>query len=267
MAKAIADRAHGGSGAGMTSITTGIAAFLAIFGGALLGLTGARLLPDHHLGSETRTAVSVSMAVVGTLSALVIGLLISTASTSFSARTHAIGNLAVDMVRLNRSLVRYGPEADAIRDSLRTYAQAKIGELGTGVGRDEMGMQTLAMLETISDRVVDLHPADDRQRHIQEQSLQLISSISDARWLLIENDKSAVPVPFLVLLIFWLAILFASFGLFAPRNATALAALFLCSVAVAGGIFMILELAAPTEGVIRPSLDPIRAAIGELAPS
>lgn len=251
----------------MTSITTGIAAFLAIFGGALLGLTGARILPDHHLGPETRTAVSVSMAVVGTLSALVIGLLISTASTSFSARTTAIGNLAVDMVRLNRSLVRYGSEADGIRDTLRSYAQAKIGELGSGVGRDEMGMQTLAMLETISDRVINLHPADDRQRHIQEQALQLISSISNARWLLIENDRSAVPVPFLVLLIFWLAILFASFGLFAPRNGTALTALFLCSVAVAGGIFMILELGSPTEGVIRPSLDPIRAAIGELGRS
>lgn len=251
----------------MSSITIGLAAFVVIFGGVLLGLLAARFLPGPHLGNETRNAVTVSMAVVGTLSALVIGLLISTASASFSARTNAISNLAVDIVRLNRSLVRYGPDADSIRDSLRGYAQAKSGELATGVGRDEMGMRTLALLETISDQVVDLRPADDRQRHIQEQSIQLIGSISNARWLLIEHDKSAVPIPFLVLLIFWLSILFASFGLFAPRNATALTSLCLCSMAVAGGIFMILELAAPTEGVIRPSLDPIRAAIGELGGS
>lgn len=248
----------------MSSITVGIAAFVAIFGGVLFGITAARLLPEPHLSTETRNAVTISMAVVGTLSALVISLLISTASTSFSARTNAISKLAVDIVRLDRSLARYGAEATGIRDAVRTYAQAKTNELSTGVGRDEMGMRTLAMLEKINDRILNLRPTDDRERHVQAQSLQLVNDISDARWLLIENDKSAVPAPFLVLLIFWLAILFASFGLFAPRNATALAALLLCSLAVAGGIFMILELAAPTEGVIRPSLESIRAAVGEL---
>jgi len=248
----------------MTSITVGLAAFAAIFSGVLIGLSAARLLPAHHLSIETRNAVSVSMAVVGTLSALVIGLLISTASTSFSARTNAISNLAVDIVRLDRSLARYGGDAVGIRDTLRNYAKAKVGELSAGVGADEMGMRTLAKLEEISDQILNLHPSDDRQRHIQEQSLQFLNNISNARWLLIENDKSAVPVPFLFLLIFWLSILFASFGLFAPRNATALAALLLCSLAVAGGIFMILELAAPTEGVIRPSLESIRAALVQL---
>ena len=248
----------------MTSITVGIAAFVAIFGGVLFGIAAARLLPEPHLNTETRNAVTISMAVVGTLSALVIGLLISTASTSFSARTNAISNLAVDIVRLDRSLARYGPDADGIRHALHAYAKAKVDELAAGVGGDEMGMRTLAMLETISDQILDLRPADDRMRHIQEQSLEFLNNIATARWLLIENDKSAVPGPFLVLLIFWLSILFASFGLFAPRNATALAALLLCSLAVAGGIFMILELAAPTEGVIRPSLESIRAAIDQL---
>lgn len=251
----------------MSSVSIGIAAFLAIFAGVLFGLVAARLLPSHHLSIETRNVVTISMAVVGTLSALVISLLISTASTSFSARTNAISNLAVDMVRLNRSLVHYGPGAEGIRESIRDYAQAKMSELSSGVDRDEIGLRTLEMLEKVSDRILELRPADDRQRHIQAQSLQLLDSISEARWLLIERDKSAVPGPFLVLLIFWLSILFASFGLFSPRNATAVTALFLCSVAVAGGIFMILELAAPSEGVIRPSLVPLRAAIGELGGS
>lgn len=249
----------------MTSIVVGIAAFVAIFGGVLVGLLASRLLPSHHLSLETRNAVSISMAVVGTLSALVIGLLISTASTSFSARTNAISNLSVDIVRLNRSLVRYGSEADPIRESVRTYAEAKTRELERGVDRAEMGMHTLEMLEQISDKVIDLHPADDRQRHIQTQLLQLVGDIQDARWLLVEHDKSAVPAPFLVLLIFWLSILYASFGLFAPRNMTAVLALFLCSLAVSGGIFMILELAAPSEGVVTPSLTPMQAAIRQIS--
>ncbi|MCX5580292.1 hypothetical protein [Kaistia terrae] len=248
----------------MNSIAVSLVAFVAIFGGVLCGLTASRLLPEHHLGAETRNAVGVSMAVVGTMSALVIGLLISTASTSFSARTNAIGNLSVDIVRLNRSLVRYGPDASGIRDTIRTYAQAKVGELSAGVDRHEMGMQTLEMLERVSDQIFDLRPTTDRERQIQAQAVQLVNEIQDARWLLIERDTSAVPGPFLVLLIFWLSILFASFGLFAPRNVTAILALFLCSVAVAGGIFMILELALPSEGVVTPSLEPMRAAIAEL---
>lgn len=249
----------------MNSITVGLSALAAIFGGVLIGLLAQRFLPKGHLSKETRDAVTISMAVVGTLSALVVGLLISTASTSYSARTNAISDLAVDIIRLNRSLERYGPDSQPIRDTIRDYAEAKEGELAAGVERDDMGMRTLAILETVSDQIFALQPSDDRQRHIQAQAVQLINSISEARWLLVEKDKSAVPVPFLTLLIFWLAILFASFGLFAPRNATAVAALFLCSVAVSGGIFMILELAAPSEGVIRPSLAPIRAAIAELS--
>jgi len=56
---------------------------------------------------------------LGTLAALVISLMISTANTAFSARTNAITTLAIDIVKLNRVLVRYGPDAASIRDELR----------------------------------------------------------------------------------------------------------------------------------------------------
>jgi hypothetical protein len=248
----------------MNSVAIGVSAFLAIFSGALIGLFGARWLPSTHLSSETRTAVSVSMAVVGTLSALVIGLLISTANTSFMARSSAIGDLAVDVLRLNRSLIRYGPEAEPIRATLKAYADAKVTELATWRPSDGLSLETLEVLDTVADQILNLHPADERQQRILAQAIRFVEAISDARWTLVEKDSSAVPGAFLVLLIFWLAILFASFGLFAPANATTLVALLLCSVAISGGVFMILELATPTEGLVQPSLAPLRAAIIEL---
>ncbi|BCP51721.1 hypothetical protein K32_03380 [Kaistia sp. 32K] len=250
-------------GPNFNSVWIGVLAFVAIFGGVLLGVLMSKRLPEQHLGSDTRTAVSVSMAVVGTLSALVISLLISTANSSFMARTNAIGDLAVDILRLDRSLVRYGPGADAIRSTIHEYATAKVGELSRN-RREALGLETMRVLETVSDQITNLKPVDDRERIIQAQALRFVEAISDARWILLEKNSSAVPGPFLILLIFWLAILFASFGLFAPRNATALAALFLCSVAVAGGIFMILELASPSEGIIQPSLKPLQTAIAQL---
>ncbi len=46
----------------------------------------------------------------------------------------------------------------------------------------------------------------------------------------------------LVILICWLTILFVSFGLFAPRNATVVTVLFVCACSMSAAIFLILEL-------------------------
>jgi hypothetical protein len=75
----------------------------------------------------------------------------------------------------------------------------------------------------------------------------------------------AVPQPFLLILIFWLSIIFTSFGLLAPRNATAITALFVCALSVAGAIFLILELGQPLAGLIHISSAPMREALGYLS--
>ena len=74
----------------MTNIAIGAVSFAAIFGGVLLGRFTARRLPNHHLSSVTHSAVTVSVAVIGTLSALVLGLMSSAANRSFSARTDEV---------------------------------------------------------------------------------------------------------------------------------------------------------------------------------
>jgi hypothetical protein len=69
---------------------------------------------------------------------------------------------------------------------------------------------------------------------------------------------------FLVILSFWLVVLFASFGLFAPRNATVVATLLISALSVAGAIFLILELDQPFEGLIQISSTPLRSAFVHL---
>jgi hypothetical protein len=56
-----------------------------------------------------------------------------------------------------------------------------------------------------------------------------------------------------------------SFGLFAPHNATAILALFLCVLAAAGAIEMTLELNAPFEGTIQISSKPMKDALDEIS--
>src|SRR3954471_15954563 len=113
----------------MIHIVTGLISFAAIFGGAVIGLFVRRRLPGHHLSGETQSAVTVSVAVIGTLSALVLGLMISAANNSFAARTDQLRELSLQMIRMDRNLRRYGPEGAEARATLRIWADAKIQQL------------------------------------------------------------------------------------------------------------------------------------------
>ena len=241
-----------------------LVAFAAIFGGALVGVGVARLLPQSHLAVETRTAVSVSMAVVGTLAALVLSLMITNANSSFNLKENAIGSLAVDIVKLDRTLKRYGPETASARDALQAYAKIKLQELLNNKQSPGLGVPTLRLLENVDDRILALPPGDDRQSHLKGDALDLVRGVADSRWTLVAKGETTLSSPFLALLIFWLALLFASFGLFAPRNLTVIVVLLLSGIAISGGVFMILELGSATSGLVRISVEPIIMAITEL---
>ena len=115
-------------------------------------------------------------------------------------------------------------------------------------------------------RVVSLQltPATDAQRQLLSQAEQISNDILQARWLLIEQAQSALPVPFLVVLLFWLTMLHLSFGLFAPRNPTVITVLLISALSVSGAIFIILEMNHPLSGMIKVSSAPMRKALEHL---
>lgn len=96
------------------------------------------------------------------------------------------------------------------------------------------------------------------------RALTLTSEIEEARWLLVEENRSSIPTPFLVVLVFWLTAIFASLGLFAPRNGTVFTVLLVCALSVSTAIFMILEMDQPYDGILRVSAAPLRSALVEL---
>ena len=249
----------------MTNIIIGFISLVAIFGGALVGRFATRRLPSRHLSAETQSAVTVSVAVIGTLSALVLGLMISAANSSFSARTDEIMQLSLQLIRVDRNLRRYGPEADDVRTKLHAWAHVKIQQLFPEKGQPQPSSDTaIVMLEGVQDALLALNPTNERQEYLHTLCLNLSSQIIQARWALEIRAGHSIPVPFLVLLIFWLAIVFASFGLFAPANPTAMLALLLCSIAVAGGIALIEDLDNPGSGFIRLPSESLRKALVEI---
>jgi hypothetical protein len=114
------------------------------------------------------------------------------------------------------------------------------------------------------DRIQDLAPKNEGQRTLQAQALKTAIDIAQTRWLLFAQRNSSIPIPFLVMLVFWLTVLFASFSLFAPPHATAIATLLVCALSVSGAIYLILELDRPFEGLVRVSSLPLRNALEQL---
>ena len=113
----------------LTPVNVGVIVFAIILTGAFAGWAANEYLPDYQLTEATRTLVSVSMAIVATISALVLGLLISNANSSFITRAGEVTALSADILRLEQMLRRYGPEADTARRTLRQYAEHKTADL------------------------------------------------------------------------------------------------------------------------------------------
>jgi hypothetical protein len=118
--------------------------------------------------------------------------------------------------------------------------------------------------ERLAGAIRDLTPRDDSQRSLQSRAAQLGEEILQARWLAFAGVGTSVPLPFLAILLFWLTITFASFGLFAPRNGTVLVVLFVCAVSVGSAVFLILELDGPFDGLLKVPADPLRYALTHL---
>jgi hypothetical protein len=96
--------------------------------------------------------------------------------------------------------------------------------------------------EVLYDKVEQLSPQNDSQRMLKSQAISTLVNLGQARWLLFEQSGSSISMPLVVVMVFWLSVLFASFGLFAPRNTTVTVSLLLAAISVSGAIFLILEL-------------------------
>jgi hypothetical protein len=254
----------------MNSIEIAVVILTLIFGGALLGMSIGRKVP-RHLTPETKAVVTAAMAVIGTMTALVIGLLISTASTSFSARNEALSRMSADVVQLDQLLRRYGPETDGVRTLLGRYTALKIDELFDHVGGSVPGPEgpaSTAVLGEVQDRIRVLPPSDDDRRWLAAQALQIAGDLSNARWTMIQQNLSSVSLPFLALVVMWLTALFVSFGLFAPVNPITVVSLFVCALAISAAFKVVLDMDTPFGGPVhttgfplRLSSDPLRQAL------
>jgi Protein of unknown function (DUF4239) len=248
----------------MSSIAVSSIVFASVFGGAMLGVFLRSALPPQHLSADSKDIVRLGMGLVGTMAALVLGLLVASAKSSYDAQSNELTQVSANIIQLDHVLARYGPEAKEVRDQLRG---AVVGVVERVWPRDHSRpsvLQPSSATESLYDRIQQLSPKDNVQRSLQAEALSMASSVSQTRWLMYEQTSGSVPMPMLVILVLWLAIIFLSFGLFAPRNATVVASLFISALSVSCAILLILEMYKPFEGLIQISGAPLYAALARL---
>src|SRR5258708_1626786 len=94
----------------MSSLAISGIVFACVFGGVLLGMLIRALLPDHHLAPDSKEIVKLGMGLIGTLTALVLGLLVASAKSAFDAQRAELTQISANIIFLDRTLALYGPE-------------------------------------------------------------------------------------------------------------------------------------------------------------
>ena len=243
--------------------------FVLMLCGAAAGSLLRRRLPEHHLDDHAKDIVRLGAGLIATISALVLGLLISSANSSFEAQRNEVRQMAANIILLDELLERYGPEARPIRQTLRAAIEPLVSQLWgqlservpQGLAMEPNGNASRAYMA-----LHDLVPQTDAQRSIKSQAIQTATDIQRSRLMLFERSHAGIPGPFLSILVFWLMMIFVSFCLFSRLNPTSIVALILIALSASGAIFLILEMGQPFSGMMQISSRALRTALSPLAP-
>jgi hypothetical protein len=250
--------------------SVGLLAFAVTFGAALTGLWLHKTLPAHHLDAESRDTIKLGIGFIATMSALVLGLITASAKNSFDSMDAAVKGTATQVLTLDRTLARYGPETEPIRQALKKAIGARIQMVWpTGSSRpvelDPTHSGAVSLGEGLADAIRVLKPGNDFQRAMQSRAMDLTEGLLQTRWLVLGGIEPSVTMPFLVILMFWLTATFGSFGLLAPPKPIVVTVLFVCAVSVGSALFLVLEMDSPFTGLISVPSDALNFAYAHLA--
>jgi hypothetical protein len=251
----------------VSSLLISLVTFGLVFGGALLGMYFRNALPDEHLREDVRDVVRLSTGLIGTMAALVLGLLIASAKSSFDTKSTQIKQITANIILLDLELEQYGPDARNLRVALRNAISPLIDRIWNEGDRAKASpFEATAEAAEFINKVQQLRPETDQKRALQAQVLNAAFNLSQARLALFTQSHDAIPTPFLAILIFWLTIIFTSFGLFVRPNRIVIVTFFVGGLSVASAIFLILEMGQPFAGLMQISSEAPRHALAPLAP-
>jgi hypothetical protein len=192
---------------------------------------------------------------------------VASAKSSFDAKRSEVESLAADVLAFDRILARYGPETRASRELFRQTVEARVAEIWPWQGSWALNVDAtwgVGAVEAIERQISELSPRTQEQTWLRARALEKIADLTQSRWRLMVQWSSAIPTPFLAVLVFWLCFIFACTGLIGPGNSTVVGVILVAALSVAATIFLIMEMDRPYQGLINVSAAPMRAALAQL---
>jgi hypothetical protein len=249
----------------MTPVGVSVISFGFMFGGSLLGMALRAALPNDHLKDDSRDVMKLATGMIGTMAALVLGLLVASGKGSYDAQSAELTQISANIVLLDRMLAVYGPDANTARETLRKSANGVLertfGQSVDGSSRLDPGVPPS---NNIYVQIQSLPVSTDLQRSIQSHALNVALNLGQTRYLMYEQATTPVSKVLLGTLICWLTITFVIWGALGKANPTLIGTLLVSAFSAATAIMLILELYSPYEGLIRVSDAPLRAALAHL---
>jgi hypothetical protein len=230
-------------------IALGVATSL--FVAVWLGTYVRRHLPEPHLSADTKDTVKIAMGLVATMSALLLGLLVSSTQDSYKTVQSQVVTLGAKISFMDRLLSLYGPEAAALQSRVRQITQATVQQMWNS--QSQPSAINLEAGNALYVALLELEPKNELQRNLKTQGIATFLEVGQLRTVMQVQSQKNMSWPLLVAVVFWLIVIFFSFSLFAPDNSTASFSLMVSALSVAVAIFLILELNQPFHGLIHIS--------------
>jgi len=230
-----------------------------------IGMWIRRFLPEHHLSPHSRKIVELAVGLVATMSALLLGLLVNSAKTSYDTTRIQVMQKASKYALLDRLLVIYGPRAAEVRGKLPALIEESTRRMWPDVADTPAQSQRMTeMGNAFYVAVLRLEARDETERALKAQAVSLTLELGQLVSLMQAQSTTSIAKPMLVVVVLWLVMIFIAFSLIAPPNATVNFALIASALCAAGAIFLILELDQPFGGLMQISSEPMLNVLRQL---
>ncbi|MBN8988542.1 MAG: DUF4239 domain-containing protein [Rhizobiales bacterium] len=249
----------------MSSTTAFLASFISILIGAAIGMVLKRSWLADRLEGGSREAIRLGAGFLSTLAALVIGLMIASAKNTYDAQNTNIRQLGTNAALLDQMLTKYGPDAKAARALLREIipsATTRIWRESISDGGSTFVISTTA--ERFYNAVEGLNPTNAEQTSLKSRIIDITTDMGRTRLLVFTQSDNAIPVPFFVVLTFWLVVIFATFSLFSEPNKIVVASVLVFALSVSSALFLIVDLSQPFSGLMQISNHHLHAVLPKI---
>lgn len=238
-------------------------AFAFILASAIGGAFLRTRLPERHVSGDSKDVIKLSIALVATMSALVLALLFASTRTSFERTSGLVSRLTADITELDRVLKHYGPEAQPVRNALRAEIQPMIDSIwrDEAIARGVKFEEGKAPEEEVLFMLEDLQPTNAKQRALRTRAIQVSSDLAQTQLSLFAQPTDSISNTFLIVLIVWLMFIFGIFSMSAPLNPTLFVVIGICILCASAAFYLILELGLPFGGLMQLSNEPLRTAL------